>query len=279
MEAIDIGRMLRSKNPQLARYVPHFVIRWMEHLVCLDKINYVLSNYGSEPPMTFIRSTLEYIGVSYTLHGAEHIPSGGRVIFASNHPLGGLDGLMLAEAVSPYVPDVRLIVNDLLMYLEPLAPLFVPVNKYGAQSSAYARRLVEMYESDAAVITFPAGLCSRLLHGEITDPPWHRNFVQKAWESGRVVIPVYISGRNSNFFYRFEWLRQFMGIRLNLGSVLLPREMFGQRGKHIDIYLGSPIELTSAHRAKDWVGLIRSRVYDLGGGAERCSDGMGDRGR
>lgn len=263
METIDIGRLLRNKNPRLARWVPRFVVRWMERLVRLEKINYVLSTYGALPPMAFIRSTLEYIGVTYTLHGVEHIPQGRRVIFASNHPLGGLDGLMLAEAVAPYVPEVKVIVNDLLMNLEPLAPIFVPVNKYGAQSVDYARRLVEMYESDAAVITFPAGLCSRLIHGQITDPPWRRNFAQKAWESGRLVVPVYIEGRNSMFFYRFERLRKALGIKLNLGTVLLPKEMFDQKGKHLDIYIGEPVELTAEHTVKEWVRIIREKAYGL----------------
>lgn len=266
METIDIGRLLRAKNPRLARWVPRFVIRWIERLVRLDRINYVLSHYGDQSPMEFIRSTLDYIGVTYTVHGAERIPAGGRVIFASNHPLGGLDGLMLAEAVNPYVRGVRVIVNDLLMHLEPLAPIFVPVNKYGAQSMEYARRMVEMYEGDAAVITFPAGLCSRLIGGEITDIPWRRNFVQKAWESGRAVVPVYIEGRNSMFFYRFERLRRWLGIKLNLGTVLLPKEMFDQRGKHLDIYIGEPVELTQEHSVREWVGIIRERAYALRGG-------------
>lgn len=263
METIDIGRLLRSKNPRLAKWIPRFVVRWVERLVRLKKINHVLAHYGEQPPMEFIRSTLEYIGVTYTLHGAANIPPDGRVIFASNHPLGGLDGLMLAEAVNPYVPAVKLIVNDLLMNLEPLAPIFVPVNKYGSQSVEYARRLVEMYESDTAVITFPAGLCSRLIHGRITDPPWRRNFVQKAWESGRPVVPVYIEGRNSMFFYRFERLRKMLGIKLNLGTIFLPKEMFDQRGKHLDIYIGQPVELTQEHTAREWVGIIRERAYAL----------------
>lgn len=263
METIDIGRLLRNKNPRLAKWIPRFVVRWVERLVRLGKINYVLANFGGQPPMEFIRSTLDYIGVTYTVHGTENIPQGRRLIFASNHPLGGLDGLMLAEAVNPHVPSVKLIVNDLLMNLEPLAPIFVPVNKYGSQSVDYARRLVEMYESDTAVITFPAGLCSRLIHGRITDPPWRRNFVQKAWESGRLVVPVYIEGRNSMFFYRFERIRKALGIKLNLGTVLLPKEMFDQRGKHLDIYIGEPVELTQEHTIREWVDIIRRKAYAL----------------
>lgn len=263
MDQIDIGKLLHSKSPRLARWVPRFLVAWVGRIVRLRKINYVLSHYGDLPPLEFIRATLEYIGVTYTVHGAEHIPQGRRVIFAANHPLGGLDGLMLAEGVAPYVPSVKLIVNDLLMNLEPLAPIFAPVNKHGAQNSDYARGMVEMFESDAAVITFPAGLCSRLIHGQITDPPWKRNFVQKAWESGRLVVPVYISGRNSMFFYRLARLRKMLGVKANIEMLFLPKEMFDQGGKHLDIYIGDPVDITQEQASKAWAEMIRARAYGL----------------
>lgn len=263
MQTVDIGRMLRAKNPRLARWIPRFVVAWVGSIIRIKRINHVLANYGNQSPMAFIRSTLEYIGVSYTVHGVENIPSSGRVIFASNHPLGGLDGLMLAEAVAPHVKGVKLVVNDLLMNLKPLAPIFAPVNKHGVQNASYARKIVEMFSGDDAVITFPAGLCSRLTQGEITDSKWHRNFVRKAWDSGRQVVPIYISGRNSMFFYRLARIRKALGIKANIEMLFLPKEMFDQRGKHLDIYIGSPIDPTQEHSAREWVRIIRQRSYGM----------------
>ncbi len=104
MKPIDIRELLRDKNPALSRWVPGWAVRGIERLICLPRINYMLQTYGNEAPLDFIRSTLHYIGVSYTLHGAEHIPSGGRAIFAANHPLGGLDGMALAAALARHVP-------------------------------------------------------------------------------------------------------------------------------------------------------------------------------
>lgn len=263
METIDVERLLHSKKPGLARWTPRFVTRWVERLIRADKINYVLSHYGEEPPMSFIRSTLEYIGVTYSVHGTENIPTDRRIIFASNHPLGGLDGLILAEAVAPYVPSVKLIVNDLLMNLEPLAPIFAPVNKHGSQNTDYARQIIEMYESDAAVITFPAGICSRLINREITDPTWKRNFVKKAWDSSRVIVPVYIDATNSKSFYRLARFRKRLGLRFNLEMAWLPKEMFDQKGKHIHIYFGKPVEITQEHSSKEWTDILRKAAYAL----------------
>lgn len=260
METIDIRRLIKNKNPKLSRWVPNFLIRWIERLIRLEKINHVLSTYGEQEPLEFIRSTLDYIGVTYSVHGPENIPDDRRVIFASNHPLGGLDGLILAEAVAPFVPSVKLIVNDLLMYLEPLAPIFAPVNKFGSQNSEYARRITEMYASDTAVITFPAGLCSRLIGKEIRDLPWHRNFVSKAWNSNRMIVPVFIEGANSRFFYQLANLRKKLGIKMNIEMLWLPKEMFDQKGKHIDIYFGEPVEITREHSGKEWAKQIQKTV-------------------
>lgn len=69
------------------------------------------------------------------MHGLENIPAEGRFIFASNHPLGGLDGMGLIKILGGIYGDERLkfLVNDMLMNIEPLRPVFLPVNKYGSQ--------------------------------------------------------------------------------------------------------------------------------------------------
>lgn len=255
---IDLGKILKEKNPSMARFVPRFVVRYMEHLVRIKKINYMLSNFWNQPPVKFIESTIDYIGVTYKVHGVENIPTEGRVVFVANHPLGGLDGLILAAALSQYKPDLKFIVNDILMNLKPLAPIFVPINKHGSQSIDYARRITSLYESDSAIITFPAGLCSRLLAGKVTDTPWKGNFLRKATATARPIVPVYISGHNSKSFYRLALWRKRLGIKLNIEMILLPKEMFDQQGKHIDLFIGKPTIPTETT-----VEQLRQMVYNF----------------
>lgn len=264
MNSIDLTKILRDKNPRLARIVPLWVVRRLERLICADRINYILEHFSGLDPVDFIGRTLDYIGVTYTIHGTQNITPSERYIFASNHPLGGLDGLILTHALSPYVNnDIKLIVNDILLNITPLSPLFVPVNKHGSQNAYYALQQKRLYASDSAVVTFPAGLCSRLIHGHITDPEWRRNFITKATQSQRQVIPVHISGVNSKSFYRTALLRKRLGIRANFEMLLLPREMFAQKGKHIDIYLGPAITPDNSITAREWCAEIRRRSYSL----------------
>lgn len=73
------------------------------------------------------------------------------------------------------------------MYLEPLRPLWIPVNKHGAQSASYARKFDEEFFGDLPVLTFPAGLCSRPNGGEVTDPEWKISFLKKAYASAAAI--------------------------------------------------------------------------------------------
>lgn len=263
MNHLDMGKVLNDKSPKLARIVPRFVVRWFEALVCQGKLNDILDNYGSRDPIGFIGGALEYIGVEYRLHGVENIPSSGKVLFTANHPLGGVDGMILAHAIEGVRPGVKLIVNDILLNIEPLRPIFVGVNKHGAQRCSFAMVMDELYRSDAPVINFPSGMCSRLVHGEITDLAWRKSFVRRAIDTDRIVVPTYVKARNSMFFYRFGRLRTALGIKANLEMALLPRQVFFQKGKTVDVYFGEPITMCDTLPAEKWCDLIRDKTYSL----------------
>ncbi|MFI3294525.1 MAG: acyltransferase [Rikenellaceae bacterium] len=264
MDAIDLTKIIKSKNPRLAKWLPRFAIRAFERLICLKRINYIIENYGDLPPLEFIEQTLRYIEVDYTLHGEELIDPQQRYIFASNHPLGGVDGMILSLLLSRFAPyGFKFVVNDILTNITPVAPIMVPVNKHGRQSGDYVRAHREMYFGRGQVFTFPAGLCSRLIDSRVQDTPWRNTFVQKARESDRQVVPVHVSALNSRSFYRWALWRKRLGIKANIEMILLPREMFAQRGKHIDVYLGEPLTIDDSMTTAQWVSTIRERSYSL----------------
>lgn len=144
--------------------------------------------------------------------------------------------------------------------------LFIPVNKHGRQSPEYARRIEEAYKSDLQILYFPAGLCSRKVKGRITDLTWHKNFIVKSVQYERDIIPIYIEGRNTNFFYNLANLRKFLGIKINIEMIFLVGEMFKQRKKVIKLKIGKPIPYTTFNASrspKDWTLMVREIVYGL----------------
>jgi len=266
-DRIDIREVFRKKNPRVARLIPGFVYRYLKRIIHQEEINEVMPRIMHLEGLDFVRVGLEHFGITIRSYGKEHVPREGRFIFVANHPLGGLDGLVFAKEVGDIFPNVKFIVNDILLNIKNLEPIFVPVNKHGKQSSDYVRRIEETYQSDAQVLNFPAGLCSRKVKGKIVDLQWHKSFINKARKHERDIIPVFISGRNSNFFYNFARIRTLLGIKSNIEMFYLPNEMFKQKAKHIDIIFGKPIDyrvLDRRYTPQVWAQKIKNHVYQLG---------------
>lgn len=262
---IDVGEVLTSKNPRLAKYIPNFVIGLLKRIIHQDEINEILGNYGQQSGIEFVNSALKHMNITYNANGLDRLEKEGRYIFASNHPLGGLDGLVLMSAIGGALGEVKFVVNDLLMHIEPLKELFVPVNKHGRQNQNNALLIDDAYSSDAHILYFPAGLCSRLQKGKICDTPWKKSFVNQAIKYKRDIVPVYFEGINSKLFYKIANFRKWSGIKFNYEMLLLPHEMFRQKNATFGLRIGDPIpyEKLEDGGAKKWTELIREKVYSL----------------
>lgn len=270
MLRIDIGKVLADRAPGVARLIPRFMVRWLEQFICQDRLNDLLYRGDGLEGCDFADSVLENLGISYKVAGRTETPER-RVIFASNHPLGGLDGLVLCSMVRRLYdnPRMKFIVNDLLTYVEPMRPVFLGVNKHGAQNKKAAEAIDRAFDSDDPIIMFPAGLCSRRGDdGTIRDTAWNKMIINKAISSQRDIIPLHFSGENSTFFYKFARLRKRLGIRFNLEMVRLPRELVLNEGARFTVTIGEAVSfntLTGGRQALAEAARLREKVYSLQG--------------
>lgn len=264
---VDVRSVIKSKNPGLLKFIPGFIIHWIEKLICQDDINEILSKHGNLSGVEFATASVRYLKASYKIEGIEKLIPGKRYIIVSNHPLGGFDGIILMDILGNHFNNkIRFVVNDLLTAIEPLKPIFVPVNKYGRQSAEIAAKIQQEYKSDNQIITFPAGLCSRLIGNNITDLEWKKGFINQAVKYERDIVPVFFNGKNSRFFYKFANFRKWLGLKFNFELILLPREMFKQRGGNFEVYIGNPIpwtEIAQNGTPATWTEKIRNIVYSL----------------
>lgn len=263
---IDIDRVIASKSPRLQKALPRFVVRYLKRIIHQDEINEVLLKHGDKQGIDFIEEVLRIMQVTYTIEGIENIDTNGRYLFASNHPLGGLDGMILIHALGKIFPEIKFPVNDLLMNITQLHNIFIPINKHGAQSIQNVKLIEQTYASSAQVLYFPAGLCSRKQKGRIEDLDWKKSFIVKAVQHKRDVVPVFFSGRNSNFFYNLARLRVFLGIKANIEMLYLVNEMFKQKGKSIKVVIGKPIPYSTFDSSKlpnEWATWLKAKVYEL----------------
>jgi len=266
MPRIDIASVLQQKAPKLAQRLPRCAVEWLRRTVHESDINRILASYWDLPPQEFIRACFRDWDVAYSTLGLDRLDPAGRYLFVANHPFGGMDGMMLADKLIERFGDARVVVNDLLMHVEPLRPLWIPVNKHGAQNAGYARRYDEAFAGSLPILTFPAGLCSRRIGGRIADLEWKTGFLKKAAASGRDIVPVFVEGRLSNFFYRVDRIRKALGVRFNIEMLWLPDEMFSQRGKHFRLVFGEPIPTDSLRpfgSPRRQVEEIRRKTYFL----------------
>ncbi len=263
---IDVEGVLYSKNPALKKTLPGFIINYLKKIVHQDELNEFLRKWGHLKDADFIEAGLLHFDIRVEVFGSENIPQRGRYIFVSNHPLGGLDGLVFIHEISKYFNNIKFPVNDILTNITNLSGIFLPVNKHGGQARDAARSIEEAYSSDSQILYFPAGLCSRKKKGVIKDLQWQKSFITKAIQHKRDIVPAYISGRNSDFFYNLSNLRKFLGIKANIEMLYLVNEMYKQKDKEIRLVFGKSIPWETFDKSNsplEWADWVRSEVYKL----------------
>lgn len=262
---LDLGRILDSKFKR--RKVPRWLVALLSRVFHIDFLNRLISAAGDRKGAEFCLFAAGYLGLKLEVSGLENIPADGTLYtFASNHPLGGADGIVLCGIIGERFGSVLCPVNDFLTYVKPLAPIFVPVNKVGAQSRNLPEIMDRTFRSDRQVLYFPSGKCSRIIDGKVQDPEWRKTFLKKSIESGRRIVPVHFIAENSGFFYGITKFFSDIGIRFNIGMLLLPREFYQSRGKKCRIVFGEPISPSVFDGTKtldEWTEDIRQRVYTL----------------
>ena len=263
---IDIREVIRKKNANLLRVLPAFVLAYIRRILHEDEMNDFLAAHGELEGLPFVEQVLKTFGVRLEVKGAENIPLSGGVIFAANHPMGGLDGLAMMQVLGKRRSDLKFLINDIVGNVKQLSPFFVEVNKHGSQERAAVRAVEEAFQTETAFVVFPAGLVSRKQAQGVADLEWKKTFVSQARKYQKPIVPVYIEGKNSAFFYNLARLRRFLGIKANLEMFYLVDEMFAQKGKVITIHFGEPIAYATFDRSRkdgEWASWVREQVYQI----------------
>lgn len=274
-KTIDIEEVFREKNPKLYRWTPRFVFRWVERLVQLDEVNHVIYTYADDDDaVTFSKHILEYFRVKVETIGVQNLEGNSRITVASNHPLGGLDGVALLATVGEKYPGAIFPVNDILLFIPQFRKAFIPINKHGSNRSNL-KNIGSYFDSDEPVLYFPEGLCSRKRNGVVGDWNWRKTFITTAIQRQRDIIPTRFEGKNSNFFYNLSNFRKKIGLKANIEMILLPREMFRQKGRTVKAIFAKPVSYTffdGRYKAAEWAELMRKFIYTLKTGEESFED-------
>jgi putative hemolysin len=266
MKYINIATIIEESNPRKLKSLPGFIIKWIEKIIRQDEMNRILTKYSDYQGLEILTKIIEELNIKIEVEGKVNLPENNRCFFLSNHPFGLIDGLVLTKIVGDKYHALKSIGNEAFMYVPHLRPFIAAVNVFGKNPKDYITALEKIYDSDVPITHFPSGEVSRLYGNKIQDCPWHKSFITKAVSYKRDIVPFYVYGRNSRFFYFISCLRRVLGIKSNIELILLPHEMFRKKNKTIRVKIGQRIphqEFDKSLSDWEWAGKVREYVYNL----------------
>lgn len=229
---------------------------------------------GREDKINFWNFTLEALDVTYEISedDLKRFPKEGPVVVVSNHPMGGIEGIVLGAILTNIRNDALMLANYLLAHVPAIRPFLITVDPFGTRDSAKAnlrgiKTAIKALREGKMLGTFPSGTVSHWQWNkrQVTDPRWSPTTAKLIHAGQATVVPVYFAGGNSRFFH-------LMGaVHPRLRTALLPREMLNKRGETLQVKVGKPIpyrQLKDFPSHEALTQFLRLKTYILKGRTE-----------
>jgi putative hemolysin len=264
---ISISKIIKELLPDW--HINRFILKYLEKIAHQDELNQLFAEGKGLKNLDFMEHIFRFFSLTFTLNGEENLPpnDGKKYVFVSNHPMGGIEGVILGYILGKrYGGKVKILANSVLMYVEPLSEMFVSVNILGSSGINSIKNVIELYHSDNQIFLFPSGSVARKRKGKIYDSEWKKSFITAAVKERRDIVPFFFDGRNSGFFYNLSNFRKFLGIKHNVEMLYFSDELFKQRGRHFSITAGKAIPCTAFDKIKtaaQWAEWVKEQVYKL----------------
>lgn len=240
----------------------------------LSSINAFYEKHKHLEGKLFLDAILEHFEIDFEIpeEDIKRLPKDGAFITISNHPLGGIDGILLLKLLLQHREDFKIIANFLLHRVEPLAPFIMPVNPFenhkDAKSSIAGFKSALQHLNDGHPLgIFPAGEVSTYKDGKlIVDKPWEAAALKLIRKAEVPVVPIYFHAKNSKLFYRLSKINDIFR------TAKLPSELTTQRNRAIKVRIGQPISLAAQNEhdsLEDFADLLRRKTYILANAYEK----------
>jgi len=241
----------------------------------ISSINKIYNNNKDKRDLEFLNGVLDDCNIKFEIpeKDLKRIPKEGAFITVSNHPLGGMDGVLLLKLLIEKRSDYKIIANFLLHRIAPLRPYIMPVNPFENRKDAKSSiagiksSLLHLKEGKPLGI-FPAGEVSTYRDGKLkVDKPWEEGAVRLIKKAKVPVIPIYFHAKNSSFFYILSKISD------TLRTAKLPSEVLSQNGKVIKVRIGKPISVSDQEEYKEipaFSEFMRKKTYMLANPFEKA---------
>lgn len=260
---------LINANPALNYFGGEYFARFLMYLLRFQKLNKIYSKIYDKNGLEFINELITILELKVEIDPNElkRIPSSGPVIVVANHPLGGLDGLLLIKMVSEIRNDVKILASHLLKKIDPVSGYFIEINPFDTPAAEEESSFTGLKESVAhlknggVLCIFPAGETSTYdASNVVTDKIWRYPVVKFIKKMDAPVVPVLFQSNNSRL------LKIISSIHPALKNVRLPSELFGKRYKNIRVRIGNPIKQADQEKFCDiyqFGRYLRAKTYGM----------------
>jgi putative hemolysin len=234
----------------------------------ISSMNRIYNKHKHLNDLEFVNGLLDEFEIKFEIpeEDLRRIPKNGAFVTISNHPLGGIDGILLLKLLLENRPDYKIIANFLLHRIEPLKPYVMPVNPFeghkDAQSSITGFKAAIGHLRDGHPLgIFPAGEVSTYRDDRlVVDKPWEVAAMKLVKKAEVPVVPIYFHAKNSKLFYRLAKLSD------TLRTAKLPSELLTQKERLIKVRIGNPISVKDQKELEsldDFTEFLRKKTYVL----------------
>lgn len=261
--SLDSSPFLLPRSRSLKWIAP--VIENMTGLASLHK--HYLARPDNADTETFLTHTLDALGIRYQTHQLDknNVPESGPLLIVANHPLGGVEGVILAKILLAYRPDLLVMANHFLKRIPELSSLFIGVDVFEGKEAMRAnlkaiKQANKHLANQGALLIFPAGEVSTYDNEmkQLQDKEWNRLVGMLAQKHKANCLPIFIGGKNSKSFYLAG------KVHPRLRTLLLGRELLNKKGTEIPIFGGNLIsssEFSKLESADDITNYLRLNTY------------------
>jgi len=237
-------------------------------LLKISTINRVYERNKHLSDLGFLNGILDEFQIKFEIpeEDLNRLPKSGAYITISNHPLGGIDGILLLKLMLEQRSDFKIIANFLLHRIEPLKPYIMPVNPFEDKKEAkssitgFKNSLLHLREGKPLGV-FPAGEVSTYRDGKlVVDKPWEEAAMKLVKKAEVPVVPIYFHAKNSKLFYKLSKISD------TFRTAKLPSEVLTQKRRIIKVRIGRPISVKDQQEHKalnDFSGFLRQKTYML----------------
>lgn len=242
----------------------------------ISTANEIYNKHKHKKDLPFLNGLLDEFQIEFEIpeEDLKRIPKEGPFITISNHPLGGIDGILLLKLLLEHRTDYKIIANFLLHRIEPLKPYVMPVNPFenhkDAKSSVTGIKNALLHLKEGKPLgLFPAGEVSTYRDGKLmVDKEWEQGAVRLIKKAKVPVIPIYFHAKNSQLFYTLSKISD------TLRTAKLPSELLSQKNRVIKVRIGKPISVKdqdSFTEIPDFYQFLRRKTYMLANPYEKAS--------